>query len=221
VSNVSNNKKAVILVSGGLDSATVLAMAVNEGYVDYGQKHKIELDCSKKVASALGAKEHRVARIDLGVFGGSALTDLDIDVPADGGEGIPITYVPARNTVFLSMALGWAEVLGANTIFIGANAVDYSGYPDCRPEYIESFEAMANLATKSAVEGEKLFVKAPLIDLTKAEIIQQGIELGVDYGLTSSCYNPDENGNPCGACDSCTIRSAGFESAQIKDPLEA
>ena len=220
-------KKCVVLVSGGLDSATVLAIANNEGYecyalsFDYGQRHNHELIQSKKVAKHLGAKQHKIAKIDLGVFGGSALTDTSIDVPSDSEEGIPITYVPARNTVFLSMALGWAEVLGSSAIFIGANAVDYSGYPDCRPEYIDAFEKMANLATKRAVEGDPFQIKAPLINLTKAEIIQKGIQLGVDYGLTSSCYNPDENGNPCGNCDSCKIRADGFESAGEKDPLLA
>ena len=215
------------MLSGGLDSATVLAIAKDQGYecyalsFDYGQRHNHELIQSKKVAKYLGAKQHKIAKIDLGIFGGSALTDVSIDVPSDSEEGIPITYVPARNTVFLSMALGWAEVLGSSTIFIGANAVDYSGYPDCRPEYIEAFENMANLATKRAVEGDPFQIKAPLINLTKAEIIQKGIQLGVDYGLTSSCYNPDENGNPCGNCDSCKIRADGFNSAGEKDPLFA
>ena len=220
-------KKCVVLLSGGLDSATVLAIAKDQGYecyalsFDYGQRHNHELIQSKKVAKYLSAKQHKIAKIDLGIFGGSALTDVSIDVPSDSEEGIPITYVPARNTVFLSMALGWAEVLGSSTIFIGANAVDYSGYPDCRPEYIEAFENMANLATKRAVEGDPFQIKAPLINLTKAEIIQKGIQLGVDYGLTSSCYNPDENGNPCGNCDSCKIRADGFNSAGEKDPLFA
>jgi len=218
-------KKAVILVSGGLDSATVLAIAKKEGYecyalsFDYGQRHSHELLQSKRVSEALGAKQHKIANIDLGVFGGSALTDDSINVPDQQEQGIPITYVPARNTVFLSMALGWAEVLGANAIFIGANAVDYSGYPDCRPEYIESFEAMANLATKQSIEGEPFKILAPLIDLTKAEIIQQGLALGVDYGITSSCYDPQENGQPCGVCDSCRIRAAGFATACLADPL--
>ena len=218
-------KKAVILVSGGLDSATVLAMAKNEGYecyalsFNYGQRHSHELLQSKRVSEALGAKQHRIANIDLGIFGGSALTDDSINVPDQQEQGIPITYVPARNTVFLSMALGWAEVLGANAIFIGANAVDYSGYPDCRPEYIKSFEAMANLATKQSVEGQPFKILAPLIDLSKAEIIQQGLALGVDYGITSSCYDPQENGQPCGVCDSCRIRAAGFAAAGLADPL--
>ena len=217
--------KAVVLVSGGLDSATVLAIAKSQGYqcyalsFDYGQRHRHELTQAKKVSKALAAKQHKTAKIDLGVFGGSALTDDAIDVPTEQEDGIPITYVPARNTVFLSMALGWAEVLGANTIFIGANAVDYSGYPDCRPEYIQSFEVMANLATKQGVEGEPFYIEAPLIDLTKAEIIQRGVELGVDYGITSSCYNPKDNGDPCGKCDSCRIREAGFAAAGLSDPL--
>ena len=220
-------QKAVILVSGGLDSATVLSMAKNEGYecyalsFDYGQRHSHELLQSKRVSEALGAKQHKIANIDLGVFGGSALTDDSISVPDQQEQGIPITYVPARNTVFLSMALGWAEVLGANAIFIGANAVDYSGYPDCRPEYIQSFEVMANLATKQSVEGKPFKILAPLIDLTKAEIIKQGLELGVDYGITSSCYDPQENGQPCGVCDSCRIRAAGFAAAGVVDPLIA
>ena len=220
-------QKAVILVSGGLDSATVLSMAKNEGYecyalsFDYGQRHSHELLQSKRVSEALGAKQHKIANIDLGVFGGSALTDDSISIPDQQEQGIPITYVPARNTVFLSMALGWAEVLGANAIFIGANAVDYSGYPDCRPEYIQSFEVMANLATKQSVEGKPFKILAPLIDLTKAEIIKQGLELGVDYGITSSCYDPQENGQPCGVCDSCRIRAAGFAAAGVVDPLIA
>ena len=218
-------KRAVILVSGGLDSATVLAIAKSQNYecyalsFDYGQRHSHELAQSKRVAQTLGAKEHRIANIDLGVFGGSALTDDSINIPNEQEEGIPVTYVPARNTVFLSMALGWAEVLGANAIFIGANAVDYSGYPDCRPEYIDSFEVMANLATKQGVEGEPFRILAPLIDLTKAQIIQQGLALGVDYGMTSSCYDPKENGQPCGVCDSCRIRAAGFAAAGFADPL--
>lgn len=225
-------KKAVVLVSGGLDSATVLAMAKAEGYqcyalsMDYGQRHRIELDRAQQVASANGAVEHRVVRIDIGNFGGSALTDQDISVPTnspDPGAGrsndaIPVTYVPARNTVFLSVALGWAEVLEAGAIFIGANAVDYSGYPDCRPEYIESFQAMANLATKAGVEGDAISIRAPLIDLTKGEIIQAGIKLGVDYAKTISCYNPGADGSICGVCDSCRIREAGFAAAGIPDP---
>jgi len=223
------NRKAVVLVSGGLDSATVLAMAKAEGYrcyalsMDYGQRHRIELDRAQKVAESNGAVEHRVVRIDIGNFGGSALTDQDIDVPTaasdiESNKDIPVTYVPARNTVFLSVALGWAEVLKADAIFIGANAVDYSGYPDCRPEYIESFQSMANLATKAGVEGEPIAIRAPLIDLTKAEIIQKGMSLGVDYSLTISCYNPHADGTICGQCDSCQIRAAGFAAAHAVDP---
>lgn len=226
-STLSNTvtKKAVVLVSGGLDSATVLAIAKSKGYecyalsFDYGQRHSHELLQSKKVAQSLGAKQHKIANIDLGIFGGSALTDEAIDVPDHEEQGIPITYVPARNTVFLSMALGWAEVLNASAIYIGANAVDYSGYPDCRPEYIQAFEAMANLATKQSVEGVPFQILAPLIDLSKADIIKQGIALGVDYGITSSCYDPKPDGAPCGVCDSCRIRAAGFASAGIDDPL--
>ena len=218
-------KKAIVLVSGGLDSATVLAIAKSKNYecyalsFDYGQRHVHELLQSKEVAKACGATQHKIAKIDLGVFGGSALTDDSINVPDYEEQGIPITYVPARNTVFLSMALGWAEVLNANAIFIGANAVDYSGYPDCRPEYIQAFETMANLATKQSVEGMPFEILAPLIDMTKAEIIKQGIALNVDYGMTSSCYNPGEDGYPCKVCDSCRIRAAGFASAGIDDPL--
>ncbi|MEM7357547.1 MAG: 7-cyano-7-deazaguanine synthase QueC [Pseudomonadota bacterium] len=219
-------RKAVVLVSGGLDSATVLAIAQAKGYecyalsMDYGQRHRIELDRAARVAKANGAVEHRVVRIDIGGFGGSALTDNDISVPTEETEEIPVTYVPARNTVFLSVALGWAEVLGANSIFIGANAVDYSGYPDCRPEYLHAFQEMANLATKTGVEGNPITIEAPLLTLTKAEIIQQGLAHGVDYSDTISCYNPGEQGETCGECDSCRIREAGFEAAGIKDPAE-
>ena len=218
------NKNAVILVSGGLDSATVLAIAVEQGYdcyalsMDYGQRHRIELERAAKVAKANGAKEHRVVQIGIGAFGGSALTDQALDIPTSETEDIPITYVPARNTVFLSVALGWAEVLNASAIFIGANAVDYSGYPDCRPEYIESFQAMANLATKHGVEGKEIEIKAPIIDLTKAEIIQQGLRLGVDYSQTLSCYSPQDDGTVCAQCDSCRIREAGFAEAGAADP---
>ena len=217
-------KIAVVLVSGGLDSATVLAMAIDQGYtcyalsMDYGQRHRVELDRAKQVADAGGSAEHRIVKIDIGGFGGSALTDKAIDVPTQASEDIPVTYVPARNTVFLSVALGWAEVLEASAIFIGANAVDYSGYPDCRPEYIEAFQTMANLATKAGVEGNGIQVIAPLIHLTKAEIIQTGMQLGVDYSNTVSCYNPDENGKACGVCDSCCIRAAGFQAAGYPDP---
>ena len=217
--------KAVVLLSGGLDSATVLAMARAEGYacyclsVDYGQRHLAELAASARVAAAQGALEHRRAHIDIGQFGGSALTDNAISVPTDGlQDGIPVTYVPARNTIMLSLALAWAEVLGAGDIFVGVNAVDYSGYPDCRPEYIRAFEAMANLATKAAVEGRRLRIHAPLIDLTKAEIIRHGTRLGVDYGLTVSCYQADADGQACGACDSCRLRRAGFAAAGVADP---
>ncbi|MFQ3245928.1 MAG: 7-cyano-7-deazaguanine synthase [Arenicella sp.] len=225
-------KRAVILVSGGLDSATVLAMAIAQGYqcytlsLDYGQRHRIELDRAKKVSASLGAKEHRVVRIDIGGFGGSALTDRDINVPTEETNDIPITYVPARNTVFLSVALGWAEVLQAKAIFIGANAVDYSGYPDCRPEYIQAFQTLANLATKVGVEdadgnGESIKIEAPIIHLTKGEIIQQGLKLGVDYSQTISCYNPRTDGKICGECDSCRIREAGFQAAGTPDPANS
>jgi 7-cyano-7-deazaguanine synthase len=225
-------KRAVILVSGGLDSATVLAMAIAQGYqcytlsLDYGQRHRIELDRAKKVSASLGAKEHRVVRIDIGGFGGSALTDRDINVPTEETNDIPITYVPARNTVFLSVALGWAEVLQAKAIFIGANAVDYSGYPDCRPEYIQAFQTLANLATKVGVEdadgnGESIKIEAPIINLTKGEIIQQGLKLGVDYSQTISCYNPRTDGKICGECDSCRIREAGFQAAGTPDPANS
>lgn len=218
------SKKAVILVSGGLDSATVLAMAIDQGYecyalsMDYGQRHRIELDRAQKVSVSNGAKEHRVVRIDIGNFGGSALTDRDINVPTEESTEIPITYVPARNTVFLSVALGWAEVLEASAIFIGANAVDYSGYPDCRPEYIQAFQNLANLATKTGVEGQTIRIEAPLISMTKAEIIQEGMRLGVDYSQTISCYNPRTDGKICGECDSCRIREAGFQAAGRQDP---
>lgn len=216
--------KTIVLVSGGLDSATALAIARNEGYdclalsFDYGQRHRVELEAAHKVAQSLGASDHRIIKIDLTQFGGSALTDEKIDVPVEPGEGIPVTYVPARNTIFLSYALACAEVAGAADIFIGVNAVDYSGYPDCRPEYIAAFEAMANLATKAAVEGRKLTIHTPLIALTKAEIIRKGTELGVDYSLTISCYQPDEQGHACGHCDSCRFRREGFAGAGIPDP---
>jgi 7-cyano-7-deazaguanine synthase len=223
------SKRAVILVSGGLDSATVLAIARAQGFecyalsMDYGQRHGIELERSKVVAESNGAVEHRVIKIDIGNFGGSALTDDSINVPTEentdqNNEQIPVTYVPARNTVFLSVALGWAEVLQAKAIFIGANAVDYSGYPDCRPEYIASFQTMANLATKAGVEGDTISIEAPLLTLSKAEIIKTGIELGVDYGQTISCYNPASDGVVCNECDSCRIRAAGFASLGTADP---
>ncbi|MDP2870418.1 7-cyano-7-deazaguanine synthase QueC [Methyloversatilis sp.] len=221
----ASSRPAVVLLSGGLDSATVLAMARAQGHdchclsVDYGQRHRAELVAAARVAKALGAASHRTLRLDLRAFGGSALTDSAIDVPVDGvAPGIPVTYVPARNTIMLSLALAWAEVLGAQDIHCGVNAVDYSGYPDCRPEYIKAFEAMANLATKAAVEGAKLTVHAPLIALTKAGIIRAGADLGVDYGLTVSCYQADNNGRACGVCDSCRLRSEGFAAAGIADP---
>ena len=216
---------AVVLLSGGLDSATVLAMARQQGYacyclsLDYGQRHRAELDAAARVAAALGARAHRVVKLDLAAFGGSALTDTSIAVPVDGIEpGIPVTYVPARNTILLSLALAWAEVLAARHIFFGANAVDYSGYPDCRGEFVSAFQHMANLATKAAVEGASLTVHAPIIELSKAEIIQRGTTLGVDYGLTVSCYQADTAGRACGACDSCRLRRAGFEAAGVTDP---
>ena len=218
------SKKAVILVSGGLDSATVLAMAIDQGYecyalsMDYGQRHRIELDRAQKISISNGAKEHRLVRIDIGSFGGSALTDQDISVPTADSDNIPITYVPARNTVFLSVALGWAEVLQASAIFIGANAVDYSGYPDCRPEYINAFQQLANLATKAGVEGDTISIEAPLMALGKAEIIKEGLLLGVDYSETISCYNPRTDGKICNECDSCRIRQEGFQNAGINDP---
>jgi 7-cyano-7-deazaguanine synthase len=216
---------AVVLLSGGLDSATVLAMAREAGYdcyclsIDYGQRHRTELAAAARVARALGAREHRVTTLDLAAFGGSALTDTRIAVPISGiGTGIPITYVPARNTIMLSLALAWAEVLGARDIFFGANAVDYSGYPDCRPAYMRAFETMANLATKAAVEGAKLTLHTPIIDLNKADIIRRGSALGVDYALTVSCYQADQDGRACGVCDSCRLRKAGFASTGIADP---
>ncbi|HZR02381.1 MAG TPA: 7-cyano-7-deazaguanine synthase QueC [Burkholderiales bacterium] len=221
---------AVVLLSGGLDSATVLAIAKSEGYrtyaisFRYGQRHAYELQCAARVAQALQAQEHVVVEFDLRRFGGSALT-ADIDVPKDRApaemaKGIPPTYVPARNTIFLSFALAWAEVLGASDIFLGVNALDYSGYPDCRPEYIAAFERMANLATKAGVEGtRRLKIHTPLIALSKADIIRRGLELGVDYALTSSCYDPSPTGVPCGRCDSCALRAKGFADAGVNDPL--
>ena len=218
-------RAAVVLLSGGLDSATVLAMARAQGLdchclsLDYGQRHRAELVAAERVATALGAAGHRTISLDLRAFGGSALTDSAIDVPTGGvAPGIPVTYVPARNTIMLSLALAWAEVLGAQDIFCGVNAVDYSGYPDCRPEYIKAFEAMANLATKGAVEGARLTVHAPLIDLTKAGIIRAGAQLGVDYALTVSCYQADDEGRACGVCDSCRLRREGFAAAGVADP---
>lgn len=217
-------KKAVVLLSGGLDSATVLAIARSEGYacyclsLDYHQRHIAELEAAKRVSQALGAAEHRIVQFDLSNFGGSALTDDNIAVPESPSEGIPVTYVPARNTIMLSLSLAWAEVLGAQDIFIGVNALDYSGYPDCRKEYVDAFERMANLATKAAVEGHRLKVHAPLIDLNKAEIILRGHALGVDYGMTVSCYQADRHGNACGVCDSCRFRQTGFHAAGLPDP---
>lgn len=223
---MSEVKKAVVLLSGGLDSSTVLAMAKALDFecyclsFAYGQKHSAELEYAKNIAASMGAAQHRIATIDIGAFGGSALTDDDIEVPdaAEVGDEIPVTYVPARNTVFLSYALGWAEVLGSSDIFIGVNAVDYSGYPDCRPEFIKAFEAMANLATRAGVEGATLRIHSPLIDLTKGEIIQRGTALGVDYRQTVSCYRLSDSGEACGECDSCALRAAGFREAGIPDP---
>lgn len=217
-------KPAVVLLSGGLDSATVLAIARSAGYachalsLDYGQRHTAELAAAARIAQALSAVEHRVMRLGLGDIGGSALTDAAIAVPEHPTEGIPVTYVPARNTVMLALALAWAEVLGARDIFIGVNAVDYSGYPDCRPEFIEAFERMANLATKAGVEGAALQIHAPLQYLSKADIIRRGVELGLDYALTVSCYQADADGRACGVCDACRLRRAGFEAAGVADP---
>lgn len=224
--NTPASPKAVVLLSGGLDSATALAMASDRGYdcyalsFDYGQRSLTELNAAKEIAKQQGALEHRVIRLHLEDFGGSALTDHSIDVPEEETEEIPVTYVPARNTVFLSLALGWAEVLEADVIFIGVNAVDYSGYPDCRPEYITAFETMANLATKRGVSGDPITIETPLIDLTKEEIILAGTKLNVDYGMTVSCYQADDKGNACGACDSCRLRAKGFENAGLKDPTK-
>lgn len=217
-------KRAVVLLSGGLDSATVLACARADGFdcyalsFDYGQRHRAELNASKNVAAALGVAEHKIACIDLAQFGGSALTDKNIAVPHQPTEGIPVTYVPARNTVFLSFALAWAEVLKSQDIYIGVNAVDYSGYPDCRPEYIVAYETMANLATRAGVEGHKLSVHTPLINLSKAEIIRLGMRHGIDYSLTVSCYSANDEGLACGQCDSCRLRARGFADAGLPDP---
>lgn len=216
--------RAVVLVSGGLDSATVLAIARHQGWrcralsIDYGQRHRAELEAAARVAAALGAEEHRVARVDLGLFGGSALTDPAIAVPSQPSAGIPVTYVPARNTVFLALALAYAEVSEADAIFTGANAVDYSGYPDCRPEFMAAFERLANLATRRAVEGAALRVESPIIAWSKSRIVQEGTSLGVDYSLTVSCYNADAQGRACGQCDSCRLRHAGFAGAGLEDP---
>jgi 7-cyano-7-deazaguanine synthase len=220
-----SSRRAVVLLSGGLDSATTLALARDAGFdchclsLDYGQRHRIELEAARRVAQALGAKEHRTVGLDLAAFGGSALTDHDIAVPTAGvASGIPITYVPARNTIMLSLSLAWAEVLESRDIFIGVNAVDYSGYPDCRPEFIQAFERLANLATKAGVEGRRIRIHAPLIDLAKADIIRKGSALGVDYGVTVSCYQPDRQGRACGVCDSCRLRREGFMAAGVVDP---
>lgn len=220
----TEEKRAVILVSGGLDSTTVLAMALAQGYAcytlsfDYGQRTRSELLAAQRVSALLGDVEHKVVHLNLDSIGGSALTDTSIDVPEEQTDGIPVTYVPARNTVFLSIALGWAEVLGASDIFIGVNAVDYSGYPDCRPEYIEAFENLANLATRAGVEGNKLTIHTPLMDLGKDQIIQLGVDLGVDYSMTVSCYQASDEGLACGKCDSCRLRKEGFDNAAMPDP---
>ena len=216
--------RAVVLLSGGLDSATALAIARARGdechtlAVDYGQRHRAELDAARRVSAALGAREHRELSVGIGELGGSALTDMSIAVPDKGGAGIPVTYVPARHTVFLSLALAWAEVLRADKIVIGVNAIDYSGYPDCRPEYMAAFQQVARLATKRAVEGHSLEIDAPLVAMTKADIIRRGAALGVDYALTVSCYRADESGRACGNCDSCRLRRDGFAAARIEDP---
>ena len=219
--------KAVVLLSGGLDSATVLAQAREQGYachalsLRYGQRHSAELDAARRVAAALGVVRHEIVQLDLARFGGSALTDATLDVPVTGPQnGIPVTYVPARNTVMLALALSWAEALGARDLFYGANAVDYSGYPDCRPEFVAAFERLANLATKAGVEGQPMRVHAPIIHLSKAQIIREGLRLGVDYALTVSCYQADARGRACGRCDSCRIRAAGFAEAGVADPTQ-
>jgi len=222
---MNTERRAVVLLSGGLDSTTCLAIAKSEGFVPYalsvayGQRHDAELAAAERIARTLGAREHRVAHVDLGQFGGSALTDASLEVPTEGPQtGIPITYVPARNTVMLSLALGWAEVLGAQDIYIGVNSVDYSGYPDCRPDYIEAFERMGNLATRAGVEGNRLRIHAPLMRLSKAEIAQRGVALGIDYGITVSCYKADAEGRACGQCEACRLRREGFEAAGLADP---
>jgi 7-cyano-7-deazaguanine synthase len=216
--------RAIVLLSGGLDSATTLALARRDGFechtlsFDYGQRHRVELAAASRISSALGAASHRVVTIDLAAFGGSALTDARIAVPESPTAGIPVTYVPARNTIFLAFALGWAETLPARHLFIGVNAVDYSGYPDCRPEFVAAFERLANLATKAGVEGDRFTVHAPLVELSKAEIIGRGAALGVDYALTVSCYQADAEGGACGRCDSCRLRRQGFVEAGVSDP---
>ena len=218
------DKKAVVLLSGGLDSATILAQAKAAGFAcysmsfDYGQRHRVELQAAERVAAQLGVVEHKVVGLNLNGIGGSALTDSSIAVPESPTEGIPVTYVPARNTVFLALALGWTEVLGAHDIFIGVNAVDYSGYPDCRPDFIAAFERVANLATREGVEGEGFRIQAPLQNLSKAQIVEIGMQHGVDYALTVSCYQADEDGRACGKCDSCRLRAAGFIAAGVADP---
>ncbi len=219
-------RRAVVLVSGGLDSATTLAIARDRGFdchalsVAYGQRHDVELDAAKRIASAMDVRARRVITVDLSSFGGSALTDKNIAVPETPATGIPITYVPARNTVFLSLALAWAEAIGARDIFIGVNAVDYSGYPDCRPAFVKAFAKLANMATRAGVEGEEFVIHTPLIELSKAEIIQRGVALGVEFGKTVSCYQPDTHGRACGKCDSCRIRREGFAAAGVPDATE-
>jgi len=221
---MASRKRAIVLLSGGLDSATVLAMARAREYesyalsVEYGQRHGAELSAAQRLAKALGAREHRIMRVELGGIGGSALTDTSISVPESPSSGIPVTYVPARNTILLALALGWAEVVGAEDIFMGVNAVDYSGYPDCRPAFIKGFEELARLATKAGVEGARFNIQAPLIDMSKAEIIRAGIDLGVDFSTTVSCYQADAEGRACAVCDSCRLRAAGFAAAKIPDP---
>ena len=216
--------KAVVLLSGGMDSATALAVAIRQGFscyaltISYGQRHDAELGAAKRIGQSMNVLEHRVVHVDFGQWGGSALTDQQIEVPTTVSEGIPITYVPARNTIFLALALSWAEVLQADHIFIGVNAIDYSGYPDCRPAFIEAFEKLANVATKKSIEGAAFKIHAPLLDLSKADIVRLGQELGVDFALTISCYQADENGKACGVCDACKLRRAGFSEAGIKDP---
>jgi 7-cyano-7-deazaguanine synthase len=222
--NKGKPKTAIILLSGGLDSITVLALAQQQGYAcyalsfDYGQRHNAELEAAKKIAQHYGVLDHKVIKLGLGSIGGSALTDDNIAVPMSPQQGIPVTYVPARNTIFLSFALGWAEVVDSHDVFIGVNAVDYSGYPDCRPEFIKAFQDMANLATKAGVEGHKIQIHTPLIALSKAEIIRQGLALGVDYAMTVSCYAADQQGRACGRCDACRLRAAGFSALGVADP---
>jgi 7-cyano-7-deazaguanine synthase len=221
---MSDSARAIVLLSGGLDSATVLAMARSRNYqcyalsVEYGQRHRAELDAAQRIAAHLRAHEHRTMRVDLAGIGGSALTDAGVAVPETLQPGIPSTYVPARNTLFLSLALGWAEVIGANDIFMGVNAVDYSGYPDCRPAFIQEFEKLAQLATKAGIEGARFKIHAPLIEMSKAEIIQTGLGLGVDFSATVSCYQADADGRACARCDSCRLRAAGFAAANTPDP---